>query len=797
MNERIRKLKEKLVVDKYPLCVEREFLFTESYKTTENRPQILRNAKGVANTLEKRTIFIEDNELIVGNVAGKPMGFELSFKELIWPQPEIDALKKEGYFITAEDEAKVAELNRYWKGKGVTSVSTLLFDEERLWPFEQSGVIVPPYKSRDPESRGSSYGGGGWGILLGDPTLPDYEKAINTGFNQMIENAEEELKHNVFRDAESVKKAFFLHSLIIELKASIYHAGRFADLALEISREEENPARKMELEQISKICRRVPANPAQTFHEALQFFWFIYVQIAGGSTPAGRFDQYMYPFYQEDIREGRITRDKTLELLECLRIKDMQLGYTWGGAQREKWAGMAKWHNWTIGGVTPEGKDATNEITYLLLEAAKDCQTPHHTLSLRVHEDTPEELMLRAIELTKTGIGMPAFIGDKSYIGFLRSHGVPLETARNYALAGCLDCNIPGQSRITAFLMFIVTLVFDFFMHNGVAPRTGKHIGPSMEDIESYTSYSDFFKGFQKYLTYFMERFAENNNIFIRMRAELAPDAFFSMLWVDALKEGKDIFNRTMPFENGAVMNVVGMINVVDSLAAIKKLVFEENKISLKELKDAMDADWQGAGNEEIRKMCLAAPKFGNDDDYVDTIAGELYQFWADTTETFGTAYNGVHKPSAISITAHWPGGTLTGATPDGRFSGEALADGAMSPSRGQDTHGPTAVIKSALKINQLPYQSTLLNMKFHPTSMETKEDMEKLIALTKTYFSMGGKHVQFNIIDKEILVDAQKHPEHHKDLVVRVAGYSAYFIQLGNVIQDEVIGRTEHQLNI
>jgi formate C-acetyltransferase len=280
------------------------------------------------------------------------------------------------------------------------------------------------------------------------------------------------------------------------------------------------------------------------------------------------------------------------------------------------------------------------------------------------------------------------------------------------------------------------------------------------------------------------------------MRSELAPNAFFSMLWNDAIKEGRDIFNRTMPFENGAVMNVVGMINVVDSLAVIKKLVYEDKSISMEELKKAMDADWKGNGHEEIRKKCLAVPKYGNDNEYVDSIAADLYKFWADTAETFGTAYGGTHKPSAISITAHWPGGASTGATPDGRYAGEALADGAMSPSQGKDSHGPTAVIRSALKINQLPYQSTLLNMKFHPSALKTHEDMKKLISLVKTYFAMGGKHIQFNIVDKAVLEDAQKKPEQHKDLIVRVAGYSAYFVQLGSVIQKEVIGRTEHQLN-
>ncbi|MFC1820483.1 pyruvate formate lyase family protein [Thermodesulfobacteriota bacterium] len=260
------------------------------------------------------------------------------------------------------------------------------------------------------------------------------------------------------------------------------------------------------------------------------------------------------------------------------------------------------------------------------------------------------------------------------------------------------------------------------------------------------------------------------------------------------IKKGKDISERTFPLENAVVINAVGMINVVDSLAAIKKLVFDEKKVTMKELKVALDTNWQGNGYEEIRKMCLAAPKFGNDDDYVDSIAKELYQFFADTTASLDTYIGGTHKPSGISISAMWPGGGLTGATPDGRYAGEVLADGTMSPGQGRDTHGPTAVIKSASKIDQVPYQSTLMNMKFHPTALKSTEDMKRLSDLIRTYFSLGGKHIQFNVVGKETLLDAQRQPEKYRDLVVRVAGYSAYFIQLGNPIQDDIIRLMEYE---
>jgi len=377
----------------------------------------------------------------------------------------------------------------------------------------------------------------------------------------------------------------------------------------------------------------------------------------------------------------------------------------------------------------------------------------------------------------------------------LVNQGVPLEDARDYALAGCLDVNIAGKSRINAFGMFIVPLVFEITINNSVEPRTGRQLGPKTGDFESFKTFDDFMNAFKEQLAYFMSMAAEEHNILLRAQAELFPDAFHSVLMVDAIKEGKDVLDRTLPFENGSALNTVGMINVADSMAAVKKLVFEEKKVTKKELKAALEADWQGDRYEEIRKMCLAAPKYGNGDPYVDSIARELYQFWADTAITFPTAWGGTTKPTAISVTAHAPGGALTGATPDGRHAGETLADGSMSAAQGKDTHGPTAVIRSAITIDQVPFQATLLNMKFHPSALQATEDMMKLSDLIKTYFSFGGKHIQFNVVSKETLLDAQKHPENYRDLIVRVAGYSAYFVDLGKPVQDEIIARTEQQL--
>ncbi|MFC1863362.1 glycyl radical protein [Thermodesulfobacteriota bacterium] len=796
MNPRLQKLKRRLELDRYPVCVEKARLVMESYRQTEGEPTIIRRAKATAHYLDNKTIFIEDDELIIGNVASKPMGLEAGSLGPTWPKEDMESLRKGGLDISLEDETLLRSMDDYWKGKGRTldERQGQFYDDERLWPFIQSGILCPPWKKRD-EGRGSGAAGVGWGLGLGLALIVvDYAMVLNDGLNKIIRDAQEELRNLRYVNADAIKKADFLKSVIISLSAIVRIADRFGDLAGKMASEEKDPARKEELERIAETCHHVPGNPARTFQEAMQSFWFIWIMIASGTTPGGRFDQLMYPFYKKDIKEGLIMDDDVLELLECLRIKIMQYNFVGGGKlQREKWSGMARWHNWIIGGVTPEGDDATNELSYLILEAAKDCQTPHHTITVRVHEGTPEPLMHKALEVVKTGMGMPAFIGDKSYIGYLISQDVPLEDARDYALAGCLDVNIPGKSRIHAFGMFIVPRVFEITMNNGFDPRLGLQLGPKTGEFESFDTFKDFMNAFNVQLEYFMGLTAEEHNILLMAQTELFPDAVHSALMVDAIKVGRDALDRTLPFENGSALNLVGMINVADSMAAVKQLVFDEMKVTKKDLKAALDANWKGNGYEEIRKMCLEAPKYGNGVDFVDNIAKELYKFWADTAITFPTAWGGTTKPTGISITAHAPGGALTGATPDGRFAGEAFADGTISPAQGKDLQGPTALIRSAMTIDQIPFQATLLNMKFHPSALETDEDMRKLSMLIRTYFSQGGKHVQFNVVNKDMLLESQKHPEKHKDLIVRVAGYSAYFVSLGKPVQDEIIRRTEH----
>ncbi len=779
----------------HPICIEKLRIALRIMAATEGEPMILRRAQVFAGVLREIPIFIEEDTLIVGNGASKPMGLEIDPEYFLWSQDEMDALKREGFLISPEDERELQELNAGRTSKTlIGSMGEAAADDERLLNFLRLGVILPPWKSAA-EGSGGGYAQSGLGLGPGFFLMAvDFPKVLNEGLASLIADADAELKGLRHTGDDSLARMRYLQAVILMNRAVVDFASRYANLAECMAKQEAHAARKRELQRMAEICRRVPANPARTFREALQSFWFIFLMINPSPTAAaGRFDQYMYPFYQADTAAGRITDDEVLELLECLRIKDMQLNRISGERNRKKNAGLAKWHNWTIGGVTSDGRDATNELTYLLLDAARETRLPHHTLTLRVHADTPEKLMIKALEVVRTGIGMPAFVGDRSYTAFFMRYGIPLEEAREYVLTGCLDANLPGKSRTVAIGMFVVPLVFDIFLHNGIHPGTGRRVGIETGDLERFADYDQFAAAFKKQLRYFMELAAEKDNLELLIERELFPDAFRSSLMEDGIAAGKDLLSRTMPFENGAVLNPVGMINVADSMAAVKKLVYEDKKVAMGDLKRALDLDWQGC--ERLRKMCLEAPKYGNGDSYVDAIAADLYKFWAATANELPTAFGSRHKASAISITSHQPGGALTGATPDGRHAQEICADGTVSPMQGRDTHGPTAVMRSALQIDQDPYQATLMNMKFHPSALESEEDLRKLSAMIKTYFNHGGKHVQFNVVSREMLRKAQQHPEQFRDLVVRVAGYSAYFTQLNRAMQDEVIARTEWSL--
>jgi len=797
MYERVERIKKRVVVDTYPICIEKYRITLDVLEKTKNDPVIIQRAKILDATVERMPIAIAPDELLVGVGASKPMGLEIDPNYGIWSQDEIDSLIEDGFQMDPQDVKDLQELNKKHDPATMIGLMGDVFYEpenERILSLLKAGLILPPWKDK---AQGRGVGGGYCqsGLGLGPSLIllaVDYNKILTLGTNELIRQCEEKMKDLRYYNKGELDAYRYYKAVIMSLKAMNKLAGRYAKLAEEMAAKESDPERKKELEKIASNCANVPANPPRDFWEAMQCFWFQFLMLSPSTTlPGCRFDQYMYPFYKKDLDAGGITPEFATELLCCLRLKDMELNRTSGKNNRKKNSGMAKWHNFTIGGQKADGTDGTNDLTYLMLDAALITKTPHHTLTVRVHKGTPQKLLIKALEVVKAGLGLPAFVSDDSYIKCFTERGVPIEDAREYVMTGCLDANIPGKSRTGPVPMVTIPLIFDIFRHNGVNVKNGEICGEQEGDFTKYQSFEELYDAFEKELRYCMNIVGEKNNVELKITQELLVDPLRSVLMYEGVESGQDTFKRTMPFENGAVINPIGMVNVGDSLAAIKKLVFDDKKYTLSQLQDALDKDWEGF--DDMKEDFLAAPKFGNDIDYVDEIVARCYKSFCDICEEIPTILGGVHIPTGISITSHQPGGQLTGATPDGRKAGEILADGTMSPMHGMDKNGPTAVLKSAMKVNQDPFQATLLNMKFSPSALKTEEDLIKLGSMIQTYLTNGGKHIQFNVVDNKTLRAAQEDPKKYRDLVVRVAGYSCYFVQLTRAMQDEVIDRTEN----
>ena len=794
--ERIACIKKQMDVSRFPISVWKAKLFTEAYKKNDGDPDILRTAKSQAYMLRNIPIYMLEEELIPGAPSALVMGLEADFwTRGVWRPEGVKSIKGDT-LVTVDDETaeEMYGISDYWRNKVPEYKMLELFDD-KMWRWKKSGYHLP--KNRTVEEAAGS------GVALSTLCIfPEMEftsipwaHVLATGLKKNIATAKEELaKIDAWdlKNAQNVKRSYALQAMIAINEGVIDWANRYADLAEEKAAACEDERRKEELLRIADTCRHVPAEPARDFRDAICMFWMLYIlNHYLNTTPLGRLDQYLYPYYQKDIESGAIDKDTVMEYLELLRLKFMQINSTSGGEHRKKWSGQAAWRNLTLGGVKPDGTDATNDLTYMFIEAAKRCPTPHHTLTLRVHENTPKDLMDAAMDLVKTGCGMPAFISDKGYIDTLLTKGVPLEVARDYYMIGCLDITVPeGWGNL--FSLCVTAMPFDTFMHNGYSTIQQLQVGPEWGDVTKIQSFDEFMDKMMEHYRYYFECFNTDRWLRFNVRKEFMQDALIISLYSDGCKVGLSPMDRKMPYGLGPAMGIgVGTINVGNSLAVIKKLVFDEKKLTMAELIKALDENWEGERNQEIRRMCLEVPKYGNDEDYVDNIVADLYGRLADMVSSITSYRNTKYVVAAISITSHDPGGKLVGATPDGRYAGQTLADGSASPEHGTDVNGPTAVLNSASKIPQIKCNSMLMNQKLSPSAVRTKEDTEKLEAMLESYLLEGGKHVQYNVVDNETLKKAKATPENYQDLMVRVAGYSAYFVRLDQRVQDEIISRT------
>jgi len=790
-------LKEEIFEDP-TLCLDRARLVTESYQETESLPTIIRVAKSFEKCLKEMRIYIKPKELIVGNLSSKSMAapvypeFGVTFIE-----EELDEFEKRPFdrFIV-EDKIKdeLKDIISYWKGIAredkVNELASLTLPEEikKGWnfkAFDLNQIIHIGTKRADGDAH----------VEAG------HEKPVKIGFVGILKEAEEALKRLDFHDKDAINKRLFLEAVIICQKAIIVFIKRFEKLAKELAEKEDDLKRKKELEAISSICGWIAENPPRTFHEALQITWFtqlfLWIETNGHAHAIGRMDQYLNPFYMKDLEEGVLTSERAIELLGCFFIKVCEIKKVRPWSQTQFVGGRPTFHAITIGGQNSEGEDVTNELSYLFLETNAYLKLPEPIVITRIHKRTPDQFMLKAIEsLIRHQGGLPSFFGDEVIISAQQEVGIPLHQAREYAIVACSEPVIPGNTLPhCGGLTYINHLkVLELALYGGKNPNNDTCLCKNKKDLATFESFNELYEAYIKQLAYYMNYVPYCASVIAQAFKDLNPTPYTSSLLDHRIEIGSDATEGGGPNFNYTEMNLVGTPNVANALAAIKKVVFEDKLITGQELQEALLKDFKVPKGEIIRKILLDAPKYGNDNDFVDSIMKKVCRDFVQEIKKHDPPWRGGYYGVSIqTTTANVSQGALVGATPDGRRAREALADN-ISPQAGTDTKGITAMLKSVGKVDHALFlNGNILNAKIHPTAIKGEGAM-KIAALIRTFLNdFKGWQIQFNIVNAKILKEAQKNPEAYKDLIVKVAGYSAQYISLDKKLQDQLLLRTEN----
>ena len=813
---RIGQLIEHLYAKMPVIEADRAVLLTESYKETEGEPIIIRRAKAFDHICRNIPIIIRPLELIVGSASQAPRGCqvfpEYSFE---WLEDEFDTVATrtaDPFYIADETKKTLHEVYKYWKGKTTSDLATSYMAPEALLAIEHN-IFTP----------GNYFYNG-----VGHVTVC-YGRIAQEGLESIQAQAAEALSKVQFGDADYARRTHFLQ------------AERYADLARKEAEACSDPTRKAELLQIAENCSRVPRHGARNFYEACQSFWFIQMLLqmesSGHSISPGRFDQYMYPFFKADLDKGLITREFAQELMDCIWVKLNDLNKVRDAASAEGFAGYSLFQNLIAGGQTPEGLDATNDLSFMCIQASMHVLLPQPSFSVRVWNGSPQEFLMKAAELTRTGVGLPAYYNDEVIIPALLSRGLTMEDARDYNIIGCVEPQKAGKTdgwHDAAFFNMCrpLELVFSNGMDKGV------QVGLQTGDVTQMKTFDEFYDAYKAQMNYMLSLLVNADNAIDVAHAERCPLPFLSGMIEDCIGRGMSVQ------EGGAVYNFTGpqgfgIANMADSLYAIKTLVYDEQKLSMADLRDALAnnfgklhtpeeaeeitknlakafaADGVSLTEEQVRTMYQTAltggvpedkrlqyeairnmleevPKFGNDLPEVDAFARDVAYTYTRPLQEFRNPRGGQYQAGLYPVSANVPLGAQTGATPDGRYAGTPVADG-VSPSAGRDTHGPTASANSVSRLDHyIASNGTLFNMKFHPSALAGREGLANFVALIRSYFDQKGSHMQFNVVSRETLLDAQKHPDKYRSLVVRVAGYSALFTTLSRSLQDDIINRTE-----
>ena len=759
------------------LNVERNHLLTESYKATEGEPMVLRRAKALSHILRNMSIFIVPNSRIVGNSGATPDDLYYPI-EINWKSPW-RAMNSDDARNILDDKgrAEMEKIVEYWKGKTLSDLRKNAFkgDLEKYFKFE--GTFL-------------------WS-QWDEGAVPNFEKLFKIGLKGLRKEAEERLQEVIDTIPDNyLDQHDFLQAVLISLDAAADFARRYAKKARQDAAQENDPKRKKELEEIARICDRVPENPPETLHEALQFFWFINLirgQIEFANLGLGsRVDILFNPCYQKDLAEGRIPREEAIELVQHMLLKFEESGEWFSPMITGIYGGVQQLEGITLGGIDENGNDVTNDMTYITLEAARRLHTLQPTIALRVHKNTPKELLSAATDVIRTGCGYPSLFNDEVLVPLINQWGTPLKDARNYNVMGCVYLDIPGKNnsarRATGY--FVLPKCLWWALHQGVNPQTGEQYGARTPDPETFTCIEDVIEAYLEQVRFFFGKMVKLENTCRRLYQKYAPRPFLSALLDGCIERGQDAKEWAETTSSINAYNIiVGPTNVADSLAAIKKLVFDDKELTMREFIDILDKNWEG--HEDLRQRVITQiPKWGNDDDYVDLLAKEVHERSEAVYQEFTDEHGAKWRMDGSGVSATYGLGPGTPATPDGRKDGEPFADSTLAPMLGRDTNGPTAVLASAAKIKPL---NQLLNQKFLPQFLDD-EHKDQFISYLRSWCDMGVPHVQFNVVDNATLRDAQKHPEKYTNLIVRVAGYSTYFVDLSKGLQDHIIARAEQQ---
>lgn len=779
--ERISRLKERLISVKPEMDLENAGILTEGFIEYENMPLILKKAYAFRKQCQEKTIFIADDELIVGNSGSKIRGGILC-ADCCWSvlDDELETMSERKYdpFHLREDDKEMFlnTVKPYWRGRSNYEQWRRQIPED-LRLLRDNGVVFIDRK----------------GVRGFGETTAGYSWLLNAGLKGIKETIEGRRSCLDLAVPGDLEKDNFLQALLFVCEGIETMANRYADLAEEMMAEEKDVVRRAELLQIANVCRKVPMNPATTFHEALQSFYFyhtsIFMEQNAASYNPGRMDQYLLPFYRGDIEAERINQDQAQELLDCLWIKFSEPCLFQDAETAEYAAGYPMFQNVCVGGVDETGRDAVNELSYLILQASIDVQLYQPSLSVRYNmAKNPNSFLRKVVELISLGTGFPAFHNDEVGIRMMLNKGVPLKEAWDWNPCGCVETNLSGRMRqYTALADVNLGSIVELTLNDGVSRKSGDRISVSTGNPVEYELFEDFMKALKAHLAHTIHATVVGSHLLDEICLE-RPVPALSLTFKECIENGTDYSAGGAKYNVGNGIIMIGVADLVNSIASVRKLVFEDESVSMKELCAALEADFKGY--EHVQKLCLDVPKYGNDDGKVDDIAAEIFTYIADEIERYESKF-GRMTPGILPVSGNTPFGLEVGALPSGRNAWKPLADG-VSPSGGTDLGGPTAVLKS---VSHIPHdrfnQGTLLNMKVEDELLNSEKGIQQMMALLKSMCSLGVFHVQFNVIDQEKLLKAQKNPEQYKGLLIRVAGYTAYFVELGKDVQDEIIGRT------